>query len=491
MQLTRSARTALIAATLGAALLGGAVGWVMLRTTAVIVTQLGIVTPDGVVDANNSPTIAVDPTDPDHVVIVNRVDRPDYGAVANVSRDGGVTWDTTPLPLPDGLDRPFAPDAGFDGGGTLYVTYSHLVGTGNVPDGLWLTTMGDDDTFSPPVSIGGPLAFQPRLATGPVGTLHVTYLQATSVGLFKLTGPADVLMISSKDGGTTFGDPVRVNASSTDRVGAAVPVVDAGGDIVITYIDFGDDLVDFQAMAGPVHDGVFTLHAARFSGSDSSYAGDSVIAELTPSERFLVFLPDFPSVATSPDGVVAVAWTDGTATGEVARVSRSADGGATWAKPELLSAVDVPAGTDQYSPAIAFAADGRLDGLHLDRAIDPAENALTNAVVTLESSSGFTRLTITDTPFDARWGPRAQPFHDPDLGTRISAESIGDDVLVAWTDTRLGDPIIWRQDIRAARIAVEDEVPWGTVAAISILSGAVIALMALAFHRRGSRTSSA
>lgn len=493
MQLTRNARAAFVAAILGAALVGGAVGWATLQRLNVSVTDLGVVTPDGLVDANNSPTVKIDPTDPAHVVIVNRVDRPSYGAIANISRDGGRTWTTMPLPLPGGLDRPFAPDAGFDTTGRLYVTYAHLVGRGNVPDGLWLTTMEPgDDTFTDPVSIAGSLAFQPRLAVGAAGTVHVTYLQAESVGLYQLIGRAPVVMITSTDGGESFNDPVRVSSPTHDLVGAAVPTVDAAGNVIALYVDFGEDLADFQDLPGPVHDGQFRLYAARFD-TDGRLDGESMIAAITPTERFLVFLPDFPDLTASSDGGLTAAWTGGSPAGEVVLTSGSNDGGVTWSTPALVSPADAATGTDQYSPAVAVDADGNLSVLYLDRSGDPAANTMTDAVIAHGTADRFVTTTLTSEPFDASWGPRAQPYHDPDLGTRIGIARDGDAVLVAWTDTRQGDPIVWRQDIRAARVVFGTVVDVRRAVLAAVLAAAVTAALGMILHRRttgSTRTAS-
>lgn len=177
----------------------------------------------GLIEAHNSPSLARDPRRPETVVVAHRIDRPGFSASLERSADNGRTWESTALPLPRGLDRPFAPDAAFAPDGTLYVTYVNLAGRGNVPANLWLSRSSDGGrTLSAPVRIAGRLAFQGRVAVDHAGVVHVTWLQAREVGLLALAGPpAPVVAARSDDGGRTFSRPVRVSDPARELVGAA------------------------------------------------------------------------------------------------------------------------------------------------------------------------------------------------------------------------------------------------------------------------------
>src|SRR5439155_11015958 len=89
--------------------------------------------------AHNSPSLAVNPVQPTNVVVVDRVDRPDYTAGTHVSNDGGRTWRDVSLQLPAGSkSKLFAPSAVFDAKGILYVLFVTLSGPGNNPDSAWI-----------------------------------------------------------------------------------------------------------------------------------------------------------------------------------------------------------------------------------------------------------------------------------------------------------------------------------------------------------------
>src|SRR5688500_2997407 len=94
--------------------------------------------------ARNSPALAVNPLQRTNMVIVDRVDRPDYSAGVHITRDGGTNWRAVDLTLPPGATgKLFAPSAAYDGRGVLYVSYVILSGSGNDPDSYWVARSGD------------------------------------------------------------------------------------------------------------------------------------------------------------------------------------------------------------------------------------------------------------------------------------------------------------------------------------------------------------
>ena len=67
----------------------------------------------------NSPSLAVNPTRETNMVVVDRVDRPDYTPGVHVSSNGGASWQDVGLQLPTGhKGKLIAPTAVFDGKGT-------------------------------------------------------------------------------------------------------------------------------------------------------------------------------------------------------------------------------------------------------------------------------------------------------------------------------------------------------------------------------------
>jgi hypothetical protein len=415
-----------------------------------------LVNEPGLIDANNSPSVVANPRRPENAVIVHRVDRPLFSAVLRWSENGGANWETSALPLPAGTDRPFAPDAAFAPDGTLYVVYVNLAGRGNVPDNLWLSRSSDGGrTLSPPTRISGRLAFQARLAVDQAGTVHVTWLQAAEVAPFAFAGgPNPVVTAHSSDGGRTFSSPTQVSDPERERVGAASPVIDGNGRLVVLYQDFKGDRRDFQNLEGPAWSEPFALVLTLSTDGGRSFArGVEVEQQVVPTRRFVVFLPDFPSLAAGPDDDFYVAWSDGRNGDEDVFLRRSTDGGRSWSPPVRVNDNRLKDGTNQYLPRVAVSPGGRVDVIFYDRRRDPG-NTKTDAMLATSYDGGrsFVNTRVSSTSFDSRVGPTSAAHFPVDFGTRLGVVSYDDSTLAAWTDTRFGSEDTGRQDIVAARI---------------------------------------
>ncbi|MDP9386747.1 MAG: glycoside hydrolase [Actinomycetota bacterium] len=444
----------------------------------------------GPIDASNSPTVARNPRRPDNLVVVYRVDRPGFSARLEWSEDAGATWERSALPLPDAAapcaaavdDQgcPFAPDVAFAPDGTLYVSYVNLEGRGNVPTNLWLATSRDGGrSISPPVRVAGRLTFQPRVAVDPAGTVHLTWLQANEVGVLRFVGlPNPVVAVHSTDGGKRFSAPVTVSDAHRERVGAATPVVDSRGELVVLYQDFKDDRRDFENLEGPAWSEPFALVVARSSDGGKTFSrGVELESGVVPTRRFVVFLPEFPSLAAGPQGELYVAWADGRNGDEDVFLRRSSDGGRTWAGAVRVNDNPRKDGTTQYLPRLDVTPDGRVDVLFLDRRADRAD-VMTEAFLGISHDGGrsFDNLRVSSTSFDSRVGPSIGPQFGVDFGSRLGlASSSAAKTVGVWTDTRLGTEATGRQDVVAALVGVAEER-----GRLAPLAGAAALLLALA-----------
>ncbi len=443
-----------------------------------------VVNRPGPIDANNSPSVARNPRRPANVVVSHRVDRPMFSAVLEWSLDGGRTWEATALPLPAGTDRPFAPDVAFGPDGTLYVVYVNLQGPGNVPDNLWLSRSTDGGrSLLAPVRVAGALTFQPRLAVGPTGTIHLTWLQAEQVGFLSLAGPpAPVVAARSTDGGRSFSDPVRVSDATRQRVGAASPVVDAQGRLSVLYQDFKRDRRDFENLEGPPWEEPFALVVARSSDDGRSFsAGVELESGVVPTRRFLVFLPEFPSIAAGPGDRLYVAWADGRNGDEDVFLRRSEDGGRTWEPPVRVNDGRRGDGTSQYLPRVSVAPGGRVDVLFLDRSRDPRDVMTEASLAYSRDGTGpFRNVTVSSRAFDSRVGPTVGPRFGTDAGSRLGLVSADAESLAAWADTRFGSEATGRQDVAAVVVDMPAEASvigrWPVVGGLVVLG--LLALLA-------------
>lgn len=452
------------------------------------------INPPKPIDANNSPSLVRNPRLPENLVMTNRVDRPGFSAQISSSLDNGSTWRVMTLPLPPGFDRPFAPDLAFAPDGTLFVSYVNLQGEGNVPGNVWVATSKDGGQgLSDPVRVSGPLAFQVRLAIDAENRAHLTWLQASQVGLLRLSGgPNPIVSSHASDDGKTWSTPIPISDTARERVGAATPVVDSEGQLVVLYYDYKSDRRDMEFLDGPPAEEPFALVVTRSEdGGQSFSAGQEIDSGLVATRRFLVFLPEFASLAAGQDSTLYAAWADGRNGDEDVFLRRSPDGGRTWGAAARVNNNRLSDGTDQYLPRVAVAPNGRVDVVSLDRRNDAA-NIQTDAYLATSSNGGesFDNVRMSSQSFSSRVGPQVDARLPIDFGSRIGLVSQADTVVATWTDSRLGTEDTGRQDIAAAaaKVAPADPSP----ARMSLVAGLlVVSLLGLfGWFISGRRTRS-
>jgi hypothetical protein len=426
------------------------------------------VTPDGddaVIRAQNSPSIAVDPTDPRRILTAYRIDRPGFGCAVRRSTDGGRHWTSVAVPTPEGYDTCFAPDVAFAPDGTAYLlfttldTQSEFHPAANVPNGGWLARSTDHGAiFAAPHQVVPANSVQTRVTVGPSGRVYICWLQGdtavpeTPLGLGPPPNP--LMMATSDDGGMTMSPPVQINPPDRLRVGAASVVVDGDGTVFVLYQDYRNDLSDYHNFAKPF-DGTFTLLLARSTDDGRSFSQSVVDDEVVRARPFLIYLPPTPSLAVGPDGQrVYVAWQDARSGAPNVLLRRSDDRGRTWEAPQRLN--ERPHEPAAYLlPAVSVARDGRVDVIFLGQR-PSGRRLLTDAwyVTSTDGGDDFSSpVRLTSRSYDGRIGPE-NPRNPgaTDYGTSLALHSLPSGVLAAWPDSRRGTPATQRQDIVAARV---------------------------------------
>lgn len=423
------------------------------------------------ISAHNSPTVVRNPVRPENLAVSSRIDTPFFSCALHVSSDGGASWSQTAIPAPAGEEaKCFAPDVAFSADGTLYLSFVTLKGSGNVPNVVWVSTSKDGGrTLSDPVEVTGRLAFQVRLAADPdkPRRVYMTWLQADEVGTLKFTRTGNPIQVSrSDDGGVSWSDPVRVSSASRERVVAPSPVVGPDGGLYVLYTDMGEDRLDYagahEGKGGPPYPGTFRLVLARSRDDGATWDESMIENPVAPIQRFLVFLPAFPSVAVDRSGRVYAAFHDKPLGDPDVWVWALDPGSSEWRGPTRVNDSRRGDGTWQYLPKLAVSPDGRLDVLYYDRRLD-ATNIENN--VSLQSSfdegRSFTpALRLSSHPFDSRIGFGAKEGL-PDLGSRLGLISSEGGALGVWTDTRAGTPETQKQDLAKAVVAITapDQLP--------------------------------
>ena len=467
----------------------------------------------GDISAHNSPTVARNPANRSNVAVVNRIDTPRFSCALHVSFDGGDRWEShvpaattsplaarggaanarfssVPMPIPKGEEpKCYAPDVSFASDGTMYVSFVTLRGTGNVPNAVWLLTSRDGGrTLSRPRKLLGKLAFQVRLTVDPANPrrLSLTWLQAPDVALFRFTNTGNpIRYMRSDDGGQTWGAPVRVSSGARERVVAPAPATGPRGELYVLFLDLGGDRLDYegghQGRGGPPYPGRFQLVLARWLDGGRSWRESVVDDRIVPTERFLVFLPPFPSVAVDRSGRVYAAFHDGRLGKPDVWLWSLAPGASAWTEPTRVNDTPERDGTSQYLPKLAVAPGGRVDVAYYDRRSD-AKDVVND--VSFQSSfddgASFTkRVRLTSRRFDSRIGFGSERKL-PDLGNRIGLMSDDGGALAVWADTRAGTFVSNKQDLSRTVVGFAEADVSKPVRDGLRYGGVVVALLGLA-----------
>ena len=466
------------------------------------------------ISAHNSPALVRNPVQPDNLAVTSRIDTPFFSCGLHVSSDGGATWSQTPIPAPPGEEaKCYAPDLAFSADGTLYLSFVTLRGSGNVPNAVWVSSSKDGGrTLSEPVKVTGPLAFQVRLIADPDDPegLYMTWLQGSDVATLKFTETGNpIQVVRSDDGGASWSDPVRVSDPSRERVVAPSPAVGPEGELYVLYLDIGEDRLDYagahEGMGGPPYEGTFRLVLARSRDGGATWAESEIKSPVSPIQRFIVFLPAFPSVAVDDSGRVYATFHDDRLGDPDVWVWTLEPGASDWRGPTRVNDTSRGDGTWQYLPKVSVSPDGRLDVVYYDRRADaedvmkdvslpssldaggsftpalrlsgrpfglptvsvapdgrlnvayddlPADPPNVMNHVSLQSSFDEGRsfspaLRLSSRPFDSRIGFGAKEGL-PDLGSRLGLISTDQAALAVWTDTRAGTPETQKQDLAKA-----------------------------------------
>lgn len=443
-----------------------------------VVGENVFVNPAGIIDAFSTPSLVSDPRRPGHLVAVYRQDRPALSAQLSWSADGGSSWRTTRLPLPPGDHEAFFPDAAFAPDGTLYVVYVNLVGRGNVPGTMFVARSHDDGaSLSAPVVVGGSLTFQPRIAVGADGSVHLVWLQVEAPLGARLRGaPTSVVTSRSTDGARSFAPPVPVSAPGNDPT-SPVPLMEGADRLLVAYLDLAP-------VAGPSGTDRSALVVSRSEDSGSTFAPAVVVdPHVVSHQRSSLFDDLAPSLAAGPDHASYLAWGSRRAGDEDVLLSHSSDGGTRWSRPGTVDDDPGHGTAPQYLPTVAVAPDGGVDVVFLDRRNDPA-NIFSDTYLARSGDGGrhFADVRLSSASFDSRTGPNFGNGLPADLGSHLGLVASTGQVHAAWADSRLGNTTNGRQDIVTAAVRLPGPGlaggRWWLVVAVAALAGAGVVLAA-------------
>jgi len=202
------------------------------------------------------------------------------------------------------------------------------------------------------------------------GPRHGTVYMTLATGPFALGLPAEVYVLSSRDGGRTWGRTTRADAGAytTQMNPREMPAVGKDGVLHVVYDVAGPDSTVLPVpQVRPI-----SIHVASSSDGGRSFrrtvVDDDVHRVTSPDEALPVYTETITSIAASPvrRGEVAIAWPEATSPTSSHIVLRlSKDGGRTWGPRQRVGG---PVEQDQQDHvALSYTPQGELIAVWRDR----------------------------------------------------------------------------------------------------------------------------
>ncbi len=398
--------------------------------------------------------VAVDPHDPDAVMVVGS-DDDGPGPTAWSSADGGDTYSSAALPLLF-AGHTFAegsePAVAVDADGTWYATYEvHDLDGGSNPidssiavarsyNGLvWEAAAlvedhrgagADPSTETPHIAVD----LQPAGCTPWSGRLQLVWVRRTGAD-------RAVYRSYSGDDGSTWATPVKINdgLSGAENVRRPRVAVGPGGAVHAVWLDDLQKTIvtdssanGGQTWGGDVNAATVTLGCGTGDcGVDLTCSGGALHGS-TPSLAI-------DTSWTARRGTLYIAFADDPNTpGDLdVLVISSVDGGASWSSPAPIGSATA---YQQYGPALAVhPVDGSLHAVWYDRADNPDPVCETRAWHAVSIDGGATWMdetAVSSAVSDYDGDPRGE-------GAHVAVAAAGTRVFPVWTDDRAADHEIY------------------------------------------------
>lgn len=392
-------------------------------------------------DAEVEPHVAVNPTDPLHLVGAWQQDRWSdggaHGLAAAVSRDGGQTW-SAPVGLPFSFcagfpDFPRASDpwVAISPGGVAYVMALAFAGDvfqpGSASAMLVSRSVDGGSSWSAPVTLqrDGPQYFNDK-NTMTADPANPAFVYAVWDRLEQnRSGPT--LFARTLDGGLNWQPAVIAHepGGRNQTIGNQIVVMPDGG-LVLAFTEL------VQVSGG------FTASIALRRSADR---GGTWGPKIKIADLFSIGAADPETghpirdgsllfdIAVSPAGQLAVAWQDARFSGgqrDGIALSRSADGGLTWSAPVQVNRQPQ---VQAFTPSLSLTGDGRIGLNYFDLRFNNGDAASLPAAAWLAVSGDGLNWSETRAagPFELNLAPDANGYF---IGDYHALRALGSDFLL-------------------------------------------------------------
>jgi len=362
---------------------------------------------DGSTEAQNEPFAAVDPNNPNHIVVGANSWQSGNGhfeVFAYVSFDGGRTWASSQPYIDRNAGRINAadPTVAFGPNGDVYFAFVALTPA--------------QGAVAVSRSTNGGLSWTSQTWATSFATGADKPAMAASNGKLYLFYQGNALFSSvSTNGAASWSNPTVIDVAGRN----ANPVVSSNGAMTVFYNT--SDSIKMARVAFGTSNGYLT----------TTVAGTVALQQRAAGYRAGIY----PAAGVDASGNMYVAWADGRNAGHGNDImfSRSVNNGRTWSAP---AAVNTDAGNaDQLMPSIAISNSGAVSVAWLDTRND-SSNINYDVYMATSTNGGQSfgaNTRVTEVSSNPNNDPRTQGSMIGDYFAMASGNGV---VYTLWTDTR-------------------------------------------------------
>ncbi len=408
--------------------------------------------------ANNEPSIAVNPTDPLNIVAASN----DYGSPRGdawcgfyATFDGGETWERGLVPGADGQRGEtlwkfagggdpvlaFGPNGDCYLAGIVFQRDNSLLNLVKPGTGIFVARSTDGGRTFPQVSIviqsiSLYTTFHDKewIAVDPTtGDVHITW---TAFNLYGVA--ASIVHSVSTDNGNSWSLPQLLSdltEGERQTQGSQVEVTNDGV-VHVSWIDYDRG----------------SLRYTRSSNGGDSFGDVRTIASVTPMDYYLpngdYRTPTMCDMAVDTsggehEGSIYICWPDQSSGNADILMVYSNDGGSTFSTAMRVN--NDTTENDQWFPAICVGIDGSVQLVFYDRRDDPENNLMSvYYAVTYDQGETFDNYMYIDEEVVNFEGDNTR---GPFIGDYLGIASTHNRTYAVWCDAREGTPETVRSDI--------------------------------------------
>jgi hypothetical protein len=386
-----------------------------------------------------------------------------------VSLDGGLTWSRALIPqlttASGGVyNRATDPVAAGGPGGELYLnTLGSVSGEFDIAAVLVSRSLDNGTTWSSPTVVyQAPstlvmpdknwLTANDYSATANSGRLVATWTNFTATSSGAASGN-NLMAATSDDRGATWSPPIAITSPGATNQGTQ-PVFLPDGSLVVVYVTFPDLNTTSQ----------FAIECKRSADGGRTFPTvATTIAPIVlgwddPDLRDGVFLP--AAAVARQSGEIFVAYTALVNGTPRVYVTKSADQGASWTPPVVVS--DNPVGVSVVNPAITVTPDGKgVSVVFMDKRNASDGHNFVDIYAAQSFDGGVTwqpNIRLTEMSSDIRYAPlTSRGYMFGDYMGIAPALNLSQPCVAIWCDTRTGD-----SDPFTVRLVAADAGNYGT-----------------------------